>query len=577
VLLLLNVKMQPCCVPTINLWRTASFCGIVWVGIIGVVHLAFGQPDGELQILIVVITALGWLLILIGTLLVQFAEPQSPLQVAAQAFAAFEYAAKEDAMPPRALEPLIALSMSKDKDAAEAVFLKADFAEQLLRLLRRSACIPGDTIGETTGVHYRRARLHRRLTKSVVHAGVKSAHVVKTASKQMLEVASIRGAPPATPATPDRNMSDMTGRKTTLFPASPAQHLTNTVSAGGMTEFSPMRSTVSTTPQSHGAEKMRVNVRVQFATAWSLANIAQRGDPFIAKILEAARKLRHTHGSPSTLVTYADLADDDAEKDDPPHSWDAERAYVVEVFVWVLEQSRGASQIALQLEILAALTNLTQDTGFARLVATVYYEWPPEITEGKSDTVKFHSASMLDTLQRALTSDIERVASFSALILANFARQSEALRLRLHHDYSVVYALTLLCRSSDTLSKKAAVLGLSNLAQSAELAGVMVDPDVKTIRAVVAVAKQGIAAVSLECANFFANMGCHTTVADMLRQAEHAVTRRDIEDALRSLCWSHSERVRDRAVGMLQTSANTYLRPCPVCPFARVHNTLRND
>eukprot|EP01043_Picozoa_sp_COSAG02_P036947 COSAG02_NODE_2742_length_8122_cov_34.555472_4_plen_1402_part_00 len=550
VLLLLNVKMQPCCVPTINLWRTASFCGIVWVGICGVVHLAFDRPDGELQILIVVMTVLGWLLILIGTLLVQFAEPQSPLQVAAEAFAAFEYAAKDDVMPPRALEPLIALSMSKDKDAAEAVFLKADFAEQLLRLLRRSACIPGDTIGETTGVHYRRARLHRRLTRSVVHAGVKSANVVKTASKQMLEVTNIIGAPPATPATPDRNMSDMTGRQTTLFPASPAQHLANTVSAAGMTEFSPMRSTVSTSLQSHEGHKLRVNVRVQFATAWSLANIAQRGDRFIAKILEASRKLRHTHGPPSTVVTYADLADDDAEKDDPPHSWDAERAYVVEVFVWVLEQARGESQIALQLEILAALTNLTQDTGFARLVGTVHYEWPPDVTDGKPDTVRFHSACMLDTLQRALTSDIERVASFSALILANLARQSEALRLRLHDDHSAVYALTLLCRSSDTLTKKAAVLGLSNLAQSAELAKVMVDPDVKTIKAVVGVAKHGIAAVSLECATFFANMGCHAAVVDLLRRAEQAVTRRDIEDALRHLRWSHFERVRSRAVGM---------------------------
>ena len=89
-----------------------------------------------MQILIVVMAALGWLLILIGTMLVQFAEPLSPLQVAAEAFAAFEYASEENAMPPRALEPLIALSMSEDKDAAEAVFLKADFAEQLLQLLR---------------------------------------------------------------------------------------------------------------------------------------------------------------------------------------------------------------------------------------------------------------------------------------------------------------------------------------------------------------------------------------------------------------------------------------------------------
>ena len=569
-LLLLNVKMSPCCVPAVNLWRTASFCGIVWVGSCCLVHLAFGQPAGDMQILIVVMAALGWFLILIGTLLMQFAEPLSPLQVAAEAFAAFEYASEENAMPPRALEPLIALSMSEDNDAAEAVFLKADFAEQLLQLLRRSACIPGDTIGETTGVRYRRARLHRRMTKTVVHAAAKSvdivesaANIVGSASQQVLEVAHIKGAPVVTPRTPNRNANVVTARQTSLVPASPARHINNTRSADGMTTFSPIR-TDSTSVRGHKAAKLRVNVRVQFATAWSLSNIAQRGDRFIAKILEASRKLRYLHGLPRTVVTYADLADDDADKDDPPHSWDAERAYVIEVFVWVLEQARGASQIALQLEVLAALTNLTQDTGFARLVATVHYEWTREVSSKSPATRTLHSASMLDTLQRGLTSDVERVASFSALILANLARQSEALRLRLHQDHSVLYALTLMCRSTDTLSQKAAVLGLSNLAQSAELAEVMIDPDVKAIKAVVAVAKHGTAAVGLECANFFANMGCHDAVVQMLRRPEQAVIRRDVEDALRRLSWSHSDRVRDRAAG---TCIQSHQPTCGCCRF----------
>lgn len=550
-LLLLNIKMQPSCVPAVNLWRTASFCGVVWVGICGLVHLVFGQPEGELQVLILVMALLGWFLILIGTLIVQFAEPLSPLQVAAEAFAAFEYASKADAMPPRALEPLIALSMSQDSDAAEAVFLKADFADQLLRLLRRSACIPGDTIGDTTGVHYRRARLHRRLTKSVVHAGDKAVNVVRTAS----QVLGTAPATPGTPGTPDRTKTPGgLKRQTSLFPASPSLHQAETLDimpAGGATELAPTTSVVSTTFQSpSGGGKMRVNVRVQFATAWTLANIARRGDRFIAKILEAARKLRHTHGPPATEVSYTDLADDDAEKDDPPHSWDDERAYVVEVFVWVLEQARGASQIPLQLEVLSALANLTQDTGFARLVATVRYEWVQEVPDSRPPRTKvLRSVSVLDTLQRALTSDVERVASFAALILANLARQSEALRLLLHWDHGVLYAMTLMCRSCDTLSQKAAVLGLSNFAQSNELAALMVDADVKAIKAVVGVAKHGIAAVSLECATFFANLGCHTTVVEALRQPEQGVTRKDVEDALRKLSWSHSSRVTDRAAG----------------------------
>ena len=96
----------------------------------------------------------------------------------------------------------------------------------------------------------------------------------------------------------------------------------------------------------------------------------------------------------------------------------------------------------------------------------------------------------------------------------------------------------------------AAVLGLSNFAQSAEVAEVMIDPDVMTIKAVVDVAKLGIAAVGLECANFFANMGCHKVVIEMLRRAEQAVIRRGVEDALRKLSWSHSDRVTSRATGM---------------------------
>ena len=74
---------------------------------------------------------------------------------------------------------------------------------------------------------------------------------------------------------------------------------------------------------------------------------------------------------------------------------------------------------------------------FARVVATVRYDWPG---------AKSRSRPLLDTLQRGLTSDIDKVASFSALICANLARQSEQLRLRLHTEYGVLYGLTLLCR-----------------------------------------------------------------------------------------------------------------------------------
>lgn len=519
-LLLLNVKMQPSCVPAVNLWRTSSFCGSVWVGICGIIHLTFGMPEtGDVHRMISVMVALGWALVLVGTLIIQFGfDPLSPLQVAAEAFAAFEYASNADTMPPRALEPLIALSMTQDNDAAEAVFLKADFAEQLVRLLRRSACIPGDTIGDTTGVHYRRARLHRRMTKSVVHAGAEAVGAVRSSSRSVLEVAHV--LPPATPdrgrgkepATPG---STRVIRQISLAPASPSgAPRPGLDTPGAHPVLKPTMSVAQFEFKTQTAGAARVNVRALFSTTWALSNIASRGDRYIAKILEAARKLLHTHGNPPTVVTYVELADDDAEKDDPDQPWDTERAYIVEPFVWVLEQGRGASQIPLQLEVLAALCNLTQDTGFARLVATVRYEWYDK------DDKALRSVSVLETLQQGLTSDIERVVSFSALILANCARQSEALRLRLHWKHGVVYAMALMCRSKDVLVQKAAVLGLANFAQSAGLAALMVDTDVKTVTAVCSVAKRGIAALSFECATFFANLGCHADVVSILQQPE---------------------------------------------------------
>ena len=181
----------------------------------------------------------------------------------------------------------------------------------------------------------------------------------------------------------------------------------------------------------------RVNVRVQFSTAWALGNIACRGERYIEKILEAAKKMLHTHGTPLSILSCEYIPLDDGWVDD---GWDENRAYIIEPFVWILEQAKGPtpnSEIPLQLEALAALANLTADTGFARVVATVRYDWPG---------AKSRSRPLLDTLQRGLTSDIDKVASFSALICANLARQSEQLRLRLHTEYGVLYGLTLLCR-----------------------------------------------------------------------------------------------------------------------------------
>ena len=71
---------------------------------------------------------------------------------------AFEFSGKATSVPPRALEPLIALTMTKDAEAADAVFLKSDLVEQILTQYRRAARIPLDPIGQSAGAAYKHAR-----------------------------------------------------------------------------------------------------------------------------------------------------------------------------------------------------------------------------------------------------------------------------------------------------------------------------------------------------------------------------------------------------------------------------------
>ena len=104
--------------------------------------------------------------------------------------------------------------------------LKADFAEQIIRLLRRSSCIPADTIGETAGVAYRRARLHRRLKRGASAAVTTSVQMAGTAvrsSSRMVKEAANRNRPP--PATPDTHtaVERQATRQASLRAASPVR------------------------------------------------------------------------------------------------------------------------------------------------------------------------------------------------------------------------------------------------------------------------------------------------------------------------------------------------------------------
>ena len=90
------------------------------------------------------------------------------------------------------------------------------------------------------------------------------------------------------------------------------------------------------------------------------------------------------------------------------------------------------------------------------------------------------------------------------------------------------------------------MLGLANLAQSAELAKVMAHRDVQTAKAVAAVAKNRAAVVALECATFFANFCCHSEAKKTLMEDQRVL--KTVEDSLVKLSWSHSDRVKNRAV-----------------------------
>jgi hypothetical protein len=158
-LLLINYQMQPCCVKVVNIWRTASFCGSCWLGVCAVVHLIFRDdwegPDRQLSNVVAALLLSGWAVLAVGTAYVSSHARQSSLQIAAAAFVGFEYAHRLQKIPPRALEPLIALTMSKEEEDADAAM---HFAEKMLILLRRSAAIPGDMKYESQGTRFKRMR-----------------------------------------------------------------------------------------------------------------------------------------------------------------------------------------------------------------------------------------------------------------------------------------------------------------------------------------------------------------------------------------------------------------------------------
>ena len=78
-LLVLNYQMQPCCIRSVNRWRSASFAGSSWVGMVVMVHLFYNSGAvSELRAPILTLLCVGWGCIFLVTLLVQVKANRRP-------------------------------------------------------------------------------------------------------------------------------------------------------------------------------------------------------------------------------------------------------------------------------------------------------------------------------------------------------------------------------------------------------------------------------------------------------------------------------------------------------------------
>lgn len=169
-------------------------------------------------------------------------------QIAANAFVGFEYAHQAKKIPPRALEPFIALTLSTDEDDGDAAM---HFTEQMLVLLRRASAIPGDSVPEARGAHFKRMRTMSRIQKQAFKLGVDVATGVRNSALTAAVMVESQ--------------------------------------AGCCGLLNKEKQRLKAAAANRGNE---VNVRVQFQTAWALANLAsgsgKRGREMRSKILDAA-------------------------------------------------------------------------------------------------------------------------------------------------------------------------------------------------------------------------------------------------------------------------------------------------
>eukprot|EP01047_Picozoa_sp_COSAG01_P040559 COSAG01_NODE_3424_length_6112_cov_1.952769_1_plen_1553_part_00 len=540
-LLLLNYRMQPCCVQAVNHWRSASFLGVIWLGIIVTTHLIFrpssgynptsddvfegfdlnvrrrlaATDDDELRPVLLTLLALGWLLVFTATVLMQLSGRSSALQVSARSMVAFEYASNARKVPPRALEPLIALTMTKEPGAAEAVFLKSTLVEQILSQLRRVARIPNDAIGASAGQSYRAARRQHKLSRRL--------------SRQL---SRSRPTPHSSPSLKATTMagshSDSTSGADTAARSRAAQINADTAMAIEMAS-------------SVGSPE---NVRAQFGTVWAIANLAGKTTtardpntnkeirPFLERIVAAATQLVKRHGCANDIpesFPSTSWVDGSTRLSPEQRQRENARRYLLEPLLWLLDGRGQGWSVPVQLETMACLVNLSADHDFANTLLTVRYEWrvsssaaagsPSGGAAAPENVVR--STPVLLLLQRGLASDIAQVASFTALCVANLAAlpapHGEHVRRALHSDVQAPRALTLLARTFDVRGQQAALHGLCNCLLSEDLAvALFADPQLgcaPPLRTVCALACTGAEETLAPLAvSMLANLCCHRAV-----------------------------------------------------------------
>lgn len=114
-ILLLHTNVTPSPLPAINMLRTTFMCGILWAGVVSMLFMAYNPQGSAVSIRVFLITCIcvGWALFFCGRLTQYWHSTDSIELRVDKALVNLKYQ-NRDIISPRILEPLIAVSLSKD-------------------------------------------------------------------------------------------------------------------------------------------------------------------------------------------------------------------------------------------------------------------------------------------------------------------------------------------------------------------------------------------------------------------------------------------------------------------------------